>query len=180
MRNSTAIEKVFKLQNGQIIIFCKDVNSFGANKDSAKILYLDNDKILKEGFVKYKNSKFCSFGYLKQMHNQLYDFKTSNLSFSRRDITFLLSNVSESSYIECFHRLINSKINKIKNQSDDYKKLYEYWKNNCYSNEDHYRNNIGDRYVNIHIDYGLIKNDKRALHSELKKMFKLFNKSKSE
>ena len=94
------------------------------------------------------------------MHNQLYDFKASNLSFTTKDIVILLSNDSESSYIDCFHKLINSKINRIKHQSNDYKKLYEYWRNNCYSNEYYYKNNIGDRYIDISVDYNLIKNDK--------------------
>ncbi len=176
--NSTSLEKICKLQNGKILMYCKDVNTFGADKDSAMILYVDKDFILREGFVKYKNSKFCSFGYLKKMHNQLYDFKASNLSFTTKDIVILLSNDSESSYIDCFHNLINSKINRIKHQSNDYKKLYEYWRNNCYSNEYYYKNNIGDRYIDIKINYELIKKDKKALHTELKKMFKLFNKSK--
>jgi hypothetical protein len=176
-RNSTTLEKVFKLQNEHILIFCKDVNSFGVDKDSAMILYVDNDQILREGFVKYKTSKFCSFGYLKKMKNQLHDFKTSKLSFTMKDLTVLLSNDNEESFVESFHILINDKINKIKTQANDYRKLYTYWRNNCYSNEDHYKNQIGDRYIDIKINYELIKKDKKVLHTELKKMFKLFNKN---
>lgn len=176
-RNSNTLEKVFKLQNEHILIFCKDVNSFGEDKDSAMILYVDNDKILREGFVKYKNRKFCSFGYLKKTKNQLHDFKSSKLSFTMKDLTVLLSNDDEESFVESFNLLINEKINKIKTQSNDYRKLYQYWRNNCYSNEDHYKNQVGDRYIDIKINYELIKKDKKALHTELKKMFKLFNKS---
>lgn len=176
-QNSTSIEKMYKLRHEHILIFCKEVNQFGADKDSAKVLYVDGDGILKEGYIKYKNSKFCNNGYLRKLNNQIHNFKSANINFTTRDITLLLSNGNEKSYTECFYNLINFKINQLQTRSADYKKLYNYWKNNCYSNDDHYKNQIGDRYIDIHINYELIRNDKKALHKELKKMFKLFNKS---
>lgn len=175
-QNSTFIEKIYKIRHEQILIFCKDVNQFGEDKDSAMVLYVDKDKILREGYIKYKNSKFCNYGYLRKLNNQLHNYKSSKLTFTTRDLIILLSNNNEKSYTECFYKMINFKINQIKTQSEDYKKLYNYWRNNCYSNEDHYKNQTGDRYIDIHINYELIRNDKKALHTELKKMFKLFNK----
>ena len=56
--NSTSLEKICKLQNGKILMYCKDVNTFGADKDSAMILYVDKDFILREGTCKNKSATF--------------------------------------------------------------------------------------------------------------------------
>jgi hypothetical protein len=63
-----------------------------------------------------------------------------------------------------------------KKEKEDYRKLYKYWRNVCYANETHFRASIGERYINVTYDYVKIKKEREALHSELKRKFKLFGK----
>lgn len=190
------MKKSYKLKDKDFFVFVKNVyynvidnNPAPSHNDLAEILYVNNGGMLLEGYLRYKDlSGFNHYAmlakivkinkkcyYFKKMTNQPDAFSESNIIFSRQDISVLLSSAGEENYNKCFNVIVNKLIYNLNKKKEDYKKLYNYWKKNCYSNEDFYKLEQGDNFVDISIDYNAIKKSKEKLHKELLQMFSLFS-----
>jgi hypothetical protein len=154
---------IFRLKNNCMFMCIKT-----SEKDDifCKIAYINNGGSLCEGYVKLENkTKFI------KMQSQLCYFKVIP---KRRELEILLSMENKESYNSCISRIVNYKIKEVEKKEEDYKKLYNYWKNICYSNEDHIKLQMGDNYINISYDYKKIKDSKSKIHKELIRNFKLY------
>ncbi len=148
-----------RIKSGTLILYVKEVRD---TESYYKILYVNNGGILSEGFIK------------KNAENKLVEMKTQLCMYSvspkRKELECLLSMESDRDYNSYISKLVNVKIK----ETEDYKKLYNYWKNICYENNEISREITGDRFVNISYDYEKIKKSKKKLHVELIRNFKLY------
>lgn len=148
-----------RIKSGTLILCVKEVRDADLYY---KILYINNGGILTEGFIK------------KNTENKLIEMKTQLCMYSiypkRKELECLLSTESDKDYNKYISKLVNIRIK----ETEDYKKLYNYWKNICYENNEISRDITGDRFVNISYDYEKIKKSKKKLHVELLRNFKLY------
>ncbi len=191
------MKKVYKLKDKDFFMFVKNIYynvidniPVSSLDDLAEILYVNNGGILSEGYLRYRDlatsSRCIIFSkllksntknyYFKKMTSQPDAFLESDIKFSKQDIAVLLSNLGEENYNKCFNVIVNRLMNSMNKKKEDYKKLYKYWKNNCYSNVDFYKLEQGDNFINISIDYDSIKKSKEKLNKELLQMFSLFSR----
>ena len=155
-------------------LFIKNTNT---EDNMAHIAYINNGGFLTEGYIKYKELQKNKNVYFKKMTKQPSDYINSGIIFVRKDIEYLLSNGSEAEYNKCYDLIVNRLINTKNKQTEDYKKLYNYWRDNCYSKKEFYKLSNGDQFITISVDYNKIKKSKEKIHKELIQMFALLRKS---
>lgn len=157
--NTYGNNSVYRIKNNTLIICAGNACD---NDLYYKILYVNNGGALIEGFIKKnKENKFT------EMKLQLCAYSVSP---KRRELEILLSSETDKDYNNYISKLVNLRIK----ESEDYKKLYNYWKNMCYNNKEVSLEINGDQFVNISYDYNKIKKSKKKLHNELLRNFKLY------
>lgn len=153
----------YRIKNNCLVMCIKTPN---IEDILCNIVYINNGGLLQEGFVKLKNkNKF------KKMESQLQYF---NVRPKRQELEILLSMETKESYNKYISFIVNKRIKEAEKKELDYKKLYNYWKNTCYSNDYYKKIELGQQYINISYDYKKIKESKKKLHQELLRNFKLY------
>jgi hypothetical protein len=173
------MNKKHKLCKIFVFMFIKNINfreilANGEDNKLANILYINNGGFLTEGYLKYKELKKHKHMYFKQMTKQPKDYLPSGIIFTRKDIEYLLSNSLEGDYNKCYDIIINRLINNKNKDKEDYKRLYNYWRDNCYSKEEAFKLESDTRFIIVSIDYIKIKKSKEKIHKELLQKFALF------
>lgn len=102
-------------------------------------------------------------------------FKIENLDdYSTGELYKFLSSKNETELARTAISILKNKLKKETEKANDFKKLYEYWKDLRLDNISYQK---PDRYSNVSYDYKKIKQDNCKINTEIIKKFKLFGAS---
>lgn len=156
-----------KIRSGDIVLI------FKADSRHHLVVFTNNGGSICETYI--------DFTRLRKAYFQEIDIQPDDhTKLSHSELAVLLSQQSQVEYRRALLAIVDKQTQIAKKEKEDYKKLYKYWRNVCYSNEAHFRASIGERYINVAYDYNKIKNERCAIHTELKGKFKLFGKKSSD